>query len=130
MKLRVVPLGAVLFVLIVISGCDFLNPLNRLATGEFLLSDVDSDINAPDWLDGRTLIATTGPSPNLIELSATGAIRRTHVIDGANIAKMNAISASPNDCHIWLKVSSVSWYSPPKMRFTPGKRVGMSRNLE
>lgn len=97
MKLRVVPLVIVLLICVVISGCGFLNPLNRLATGEFVLSDVDSDINAPDWLDGTTLIATTGPSTNLIEVrAATGAIRRTHVIDNANITNMNAISASPD----------------------------------
>ena len=104
MKLRVVPLVIVLLVCVVISGCDFLNPLNRLATGEFLLSDVDSDINTPDWLDGKTLIATTGYSPNLIELGATGAIRQTHVIGIADITRMNTLSASPDATLVVFRV--------------------------
>jgi hypothetical protein len=97
MKLRVVPLVAILLICGVVLGCDFLNPLKNLATGDFLLSPVDTDINAPDWLEAKRLVGTTGYSTNIIELSAaTGAILATHVVDDTTISRMNTIDASPD----------------------------------
>ena len=109
MARRLMLVVLVLIVGVVISSCDFLNPLNGLEVGSFLIADVGSDINAPDWLDNKTLISTTGYSPNLNVLSPNGAIRRTYTMDIADISRMNSLSANADGT---LVVFNVRYQGP------------------
>jgi hypothetical protein len=87
---------------VVMVGC----PLMRLETGDYLLIDVDTDVNNPDWLDAKVSLATTGFSPNLVELNAgNGAVRTTIDVGDATIEQMSMPTLSPDGTRVAITAS-------------------------
>lgn len=102
MKLRVGLLLAALLCCFALTGC----PLMMLATGDYLIREVTTDLNNPDWLNDSTLIATNGLSSNLVELMAgSGSVRQIIDVGDSTIEKMSMPAVSPDGTKVILSAS-------------------------
>jgi hypothetical protein len=88
-----------------IGGCAWLNPLNRIAVGEYLI--LPPTVDTPDWLDNKTLVGTSGPDLRIHELKASNGRSITcHELTLSDITDTKFIGASPDRSEVALNVLS------------------------